>query len=111
MTDTSETKRLLLAARLLLDRPEHWTKNAFGRRSPDSPPTGWSNPYATCFCLMGAVRRASEQTGVSSLHATIALRTVLGNNGITCFNDDPSTTHEDVLAAIDRAITLEEASA
>jgi hypothetical protein len=94
------TVDVLRDARALIDTPEKWCKGIMrsgGRR-----------------CAVGAV---SDATGgemhmrESEANAAFgALARAAGGRRIYLLNDDPKTTHADVIAAFDRAIAAEEAS-
>lgn len=81
-----------------------WTKNYFARNA-DQDPVPITHPYATCFCLVGALRRVSNVRMVEiPIEAQLALQRVVGRQSIPDFNDDPETTKEDVINAIEEAI-------
>ena len=90
----SNTLDALLAARKLIENPEHW------RQGPSSD---------TCFCAMGALGHVA--TGTDALwEAQQALYGALPERGgIANFNDNHS--HAEVLALFNRAIEAERALA
>ncbi len=49
---------VLLAARALIEDPEHWTTGTFARDSQGGDPVEPYSPKATCFCAAGAALRA-----------------------------------------------------
>lgn len=105
---SAETARVLREARKLIERPEAWTRGAFARSSAQWPVAS-DDAEAACWCIHGAINRISRiacrEDG--AMDAKIALRNALPAS-IALFNDDPSTTHADVLAAFDRAIAAED---
>lgn len=92
------TKEVLVKARALVEKG--WTKDAYARDS-----SGDRVPYydftACQWCMVGAVDAADDIR--LRFSAKDILRRVIGGQ-ISAFNDAPSTTHADVLAAFDRAI-------
>ncbi|WP_037500667.1 DUF6197 family protein [Sphingomonas jaspsi] len=104
---------LLIRVREILADPEHWTKDSFARDDNGYfiDPT---EPVARCFCLDGALIRAAHElhpeVNTSNPYrfgeyrdAADRLSNFAGRNHLQ-FNDDPETTHADVLALIDKAI-------
>lgn len=103
-------KENLIAAKALIDTPEKWIKGSL------------QNAEETCFCTYGAAAKVARtfphKSGMDSL-LTDALADALPDsflpdpNGILSiaqFNDDPSTTHADIMALFDRAIDAQDAS-
>lgn len=96
------TGQILTRARELITDPAHWGQaivaaNAEGHEVPVLE--------ATCFCAAGAICRAERELEASTnrfaAYLALGFQTgyVLGQ-----WNDDPTTTHADVLAAFDQAI-------
>jgi hypothetical protein len=95
----------LIAARALIDTPEKWVRGHYERQG--------------CYCALGAARKAlygttdwrpGEDWRGDDNHVTTALRRELSeewHGSVDDFNDDPSTTHADVLALFDRAIAAQ----
>lgn len=131
MTGETIELRILRRAREILTRPEAWTRGAFARRPPRTAlerevalsQTGKlkcdvGSDFADCFCAVGACGRAAYELGVP-LEETLAttrlreeiVRRVSGAPGVAFWNDDPGTTHAEVLALFDRVIEREEAKA
>lgn len=105
---------VLTQARALIEKPENWIKGAYFYDPEDSEVDFVS---AKCFCTLGAVgatlvedprlyimdkeimrllARAVQAPGASDTDESTVI----------AFNDDPFTTHEDVLGMFDRAIEL-----
>lgn len=101
---------ILRKARALIDAPEKWTRGALARDA-DRIPQWPADESATCFCSLGAIVKASgREAGQEHAPDTASRRAMeraIGQN-IETWNDDPATTHADVLAAFDRAIALAE---
>lgn len=98
-------KIILQRARALL--AEHWNKGA------------WYDEEGQTYCALGAVQAAGSyskdpiiaahsQTAGSEKAIQYLMKAIPMKYGgsIIGFNDNPSTTHEDVLSAYDRAIEL-----
>jgi hypothetical protein len=100
--------QVLQEARYLVADPAHWT-----RLMPARDAKGLfvlpTDPGAVCFCIVGAIMRAAgSDRSPAFQEAHGALRDAIAPiQGIGFgFNDNPKTTHADVLRAIDRAIFI-----
>jgi hypothetical protein len=89
----------LIAAKALIDTPEKWTKGAF------------SNGKG-CRCAMGAVMTVRGGDSYIARKPLAALRRQLPAEfiredvfDVSSFNDDTATTHADIMALFDRAIS------
>lgn len=112
---SAETAAILRRARERISDPARWCKGAFssnamGQRCVDGPTASG----ARAWCASGSVL-AEHADNVGGEMALTALRhQVRRSTGlritIAAYNDDPSTTHADILALYDRAIAAEEAS-
>lgn len=107
------TREVLVAARALIDTPEKWTKDrAYALDSVGHRVSSY-NDDAVAFCVDGAAARAvDDETGGSKLYDQVrqALKRALPagyERSIWAFNDDPATTHADVLALFDAAIAAQ----
>ena len=88
-----------MKAHELLATPDRWTK---GRFAADTSGHGVapSNPEATCFCMLGALRRCYP-----ALEEYLAIRKRLGKwlhetygiSSVVVFNDAEERTHSDVV--------------
>ena len=54
------TKSILEATLALIERPENWVRGVFARSKPGGHELRPQNPKATCFCLKGAMYRATH---------------------------------------------------
>lgn len=87
----------LIAAKALIDTPEKWRKDAFGSQG--------------CYCTAGALRVVVGENFESTLAWAVLWRNLpKGSRGVVSFNDDPATTHADIMALFDRAIDAAQAS-
>jgi hypothetical protein len=96
------TLQILTAARELLSDEARWTKKVFAR-SRSRRVLDAASSDAVCWCSLGAICRISLGDDVLRLGAEEILRSTV-KMPIGQFNDDPATTHADVLDAFDRAI-------
>jgi hypothetical protein len=89
-------KENLIAARALIDMPEKWGKGSRGLRG--------TRECAMTAC--GALKLKSHEFDGVRLALTAALPhgSDLTAPAVVRFNDDPSTTHTDIMALFDRAI-------
>lgn len=100
----NEVAKLLTAAKKLIEKPEHWTKGWFAKDERGTD-TNCYSPSAVRFCSWGALRRAGCETltqATEQLRLAMDIDIPPDGEVIACFND--SHTHEEVLAAFDRAI-------
>lgn len=103
---------VLKSARGILEDPKKWAKEdyAFDRHGRS---VGAGDSTATCFCAVGAIRRASLDAGFgsnASLTAQDYLRLAMSGNIIRA-NDADDTKHIEVLMAFDFAILMAEGDA
>lgn len=95
-------KEILIAARAKIEAPERWIRNAIAISAHGDPVPPRSN-RARCWCIEGAIRCVApsdiQVTGAMALFATI-----VGDTNVPAWNDAPTRTHAEVLAAFDRAI-------
>lgn len=89
-------KESLIAAKALIDTPEKWIKGELHTK----------RGAQHCYCIYGAlaqvVRTEEDDAGVVR-----ALRAVAPHRYLSVFNDDPATTHADIMALFDRAIAAQ----
>ena len=106
MTRTFEQDaEVLRVARIMIEQPENWTKGVLARHRNGNP-IGYDTKNAYCFCMVGALCRASNDGLIPEevLNAVkFAVCTIKQTAFLDEFNDDPATTHADVLAAMDLA--------
>lgn len=108
-----ELKEILEKAKCLIDTPEKWIKNVFARDATGKP-VAPEDTTATCFCLMGAYRRAASSShsalpiGVAyqAIYQAIPSLTKYAKYAsLPNFNDSPETTHADVMKILDQTIS------
>lgn len=79
----------------LLDSPDKWIKGCMARDSKGNSVNS-TDINATCWCLLGAIRKVYG--------ASYAKRIYLLWNYLGCdigeFNDDPTTTYEDIIKLV-----------
>ena len=88
----------LIAAKALIATPEKWIKGEFERDG--------------CFCARGAIQAVNldssrEIDAEEALEAAVPRRARHRSkfvSSVSKFNDDPNTTHADIMALFDRAI-------
>ena len=89
-----EVTQTILKARELLSDPDKWFKGSMTNRAHNA------------FCVMGAIRVVTTGDALTWNRKTVeASNRVAGfvPGIVSAFNDDPNTTHADVLALLDRA--------
>lgn len=93
--------KVLVSARELLSDEKRWTKGASARDATGDDVDPRSE-RAVCWCVVGAVVKST----LGMLHQEAALNQVhdVVDEPIPEFNDAPTSTHADVLRALDAAI-------
>lgn len=104
-----KASKVLRKARKLIKREEHWIKSdiGFGRLR------GVDAVHQECGCAMGACIAVASVTGDWAIPAIEYLNLDAQHYGyinLMKANDDPATTHKQVLRAFDRAIKAAEAA-
>lgn len=110
------TLEILKAARELISAPERWTKGHFAKNGAGIA-TYCRSSSAVCWCASGAtawvVQDEDASSGVADdIDADVELAKTLGGSNpgdVASFNDQPTTTHAEVLALFDRTIARLEA--
>ncbi len=91
-------KENLIAAKDLIADPAKWIK-------------GKSSDGCGCFCIVGACCEVGAITAANLLDDLVSAED-FPDRGIlrpaAAFNDDPATTHADVMSLFDRAIAAQE---
>lgn len=90
-------KAKLKALRKLLSVRKRWTQDVFARTASGRPCEPLS-PKAVCWCLYGGCEKVGMVVITPLFEFLI--------QGIANFNDDPETSHKDVLRVVDKAIKL-----
>lgn len=110
--------QIIQGVRKLLDKPESWTKRTFVRDAEGLPLTFVDDVRACSWCLLGAFH-ASGDTNIlrknfemyinfsyeETNKAHIACNSILmemGHGTLSVFNDEPATTHADVLNFLEK---------
>lgn len=92
---------VLRDVRDLLSMPEAWIKDDWSQTVEGTPCSPDSN-RAACWCLTGAISRFDgDDSG-----ALVIVKRVVPGGLAARFNDDPKTTHADILRVLDQAIEL-----
>lgn len=114
---TPDTLAILRGARALLARPDAWLRGV-GARTSEGELCPSSSPAAACFCAIGVLNHLAPLGGWGKAHRALFAELpkawcsrVKPSNvkddhwvSVARFNDDPNTTHADLLALFDRAI-------
>lgn len=97
--------KVLRQAKRILSKKSAWTRHCLAVDKFGLPVLPTSSK-AVAFCMLGAVSKAKHDLGVGT-SACSALYKVIPTGLVGTFNDNPSTTHEDVLRMFDKAIIEE----
>ena len=115
----SKVSSVLVKARQILDKPDAWIKGQLtGHNGGNIPTTSLSDvrtreflAEADVVCLVGAVHKACVELDLIDNdlldRSMLLLSRTVALHHKTCaifFNDDPETTHDDVLDVLDLAI-------
>lgn len=114
---------VFVAARELISEPESWCKKTQGRTA-DGEHVFADDPRAVSFCILGSIARVKGLTGAYSearevrmMASTIDYPDVYHHPlsraarfhpafKVAEWNNDPKTTHSDILAKLDEMIEL-----
>ena len=91
--------------RELLTPPERWTKGAYARDSKGRIIFG-DDKKAVCFCTIGAHQHVLGDGDSWYSDDVDSMFERIGIQIVSEWNDDPSTTHADILAKLDEAIAV-----
>lgn len=102
----STLKRDLEATKSLIELPKNWTQGAMRRDRFGNDAT---KDKATCRCLMAAMFDAVGGRGSLEGRERVdameeAVKPYYSQCSIAMFNDDPKTTHGDVLTVLNKAL-------
>ena len=88
----------------LLSDPKRWTKDTYARRE-DGEPVCSRSPRAVSWCIAGAITKCYPDAEYPRMHSIIfnILQKRNVELGIGGFNDDPRTTHDQVVALLKEA--------
>ena len=91
----------------LLKKPGGWMQGSFsnGKYTYKGKKPSWSDPQATCFCLIGAglnVTQAEMWKDTELWEKEI--EKTLNGQSVPGFNDKRSTTHADVIRVLNQTI-------
>ena len=128
MNGLTHVEPILKAARKTIERADRWTVG-FMARDGEGAPCSSAAPEARCWCLVGAVNRATEDLDISPAFRDAVYRRLCEElnrmepsgewrageratvefirGALTAFNDH--RTHDQVLTLLDRAIEGEAA--
>lgn len=97
------TMDALIALKTLLAEPSSWTKGKPARNAEGNRIAPTSD-NAVCWCLLGAIYRITYYD--HNLFTVICgiMNRLVNSLGLSTYNDDPTTTHADILKLIDTAI-------
>lgn len=103
----------LEAAIHLIENEASWTKNASSRNA-NGEDVPYNDPTAVAWCATGALRRVTQdsiQGDFQFARLTAAVASDLANifdahppAAVMCYNDHPSTTHEDIVLVMKKGL-------
>lgn len=102
----SRLTNVLIAAKALIDTPEKWSQGSLYRDATGNISGGYreENQPVSC-CSLGALIEATQDLDATVFGAAVVLlRREMGGGHIGTYNDEIGRTHEEVMAAWDRAI-------
>ena len=113
-----QAKQDLIQAKALIENPKHWTRKAYARDAEGRGTTP-TNPSACSFCASGAMVKAVANTsdGVGrnddereSVAGNLLILTAMEMEGCTLVDLNDDFSHDYVMAAYDKAITMAESA-
>lgn len=87
---------VLTKAKELLKDPKNWNKDGGYYRN--------ANPNSGCYCIFGALGEVNEQYGPEWSGILHGEMTGVSSSLVVEFNDDPDTTHQDLMDWFDKTI-------
>ena len=105
MTTQKDVTRILESTKSILESESSWIQGAMAMSS-GMEEVDYLDESACKWCLTGAIRKAMYLAKCHDVPLVEArILDVIDHNHLIHFNDAEDTTHEDVLAALDKAIT------
>lgn len=97
----------LIEEKELLSNPAHWTKGDLARDENGVTIDPYSNK-AICWCQAGAEMkiRANNWHNITVFTIKDIVARTMSHNSAVLFNDDPNTTHDDLMKFYDECIIL-----
>lgn len=95
-------KDVLLRAAEIIEPEGAWTQSWFAKTA-EGEPCGVFEPSAVCWCVSGAIQRASDGNGHATYAAMVALERHLrlpGYSPVTFWNDSLQRTQAEAVAAL-----------
>jgi hypothetical protein len=111
--DFERPREALICTRKLIERPERWTKQAWARDAQGRIVLP-SSPRACRWSISGALSRVTRaRLSQAEEVAYAALRHAMppGYCDVMGYENAPGTSHNDILALVDRAIAVLDAEA
>jgi hypothetical protein len=104
---------ILIKAKAEIANPARWTREAYAR-DEDGQAVDIFDTNACQFCAIGAIRRQSPTPRVINMpieYAVMAINEVCREKARTIYhyNDQPETSHEDIIQIFDATIRVERA--
>jgi hypothetical protein len=106
-TAPTKPSEALRAARELLSDPKRWTKFSMAKNAKKIDVSPFSDE-AVCFCSLGALERVSDCPVTQGDASYKHLKKGANRGWVDTWNDDPDTTHRDIIKGFDLAIALAE---
>ena len=105
MTTQKDVTRILESTKSILESESSWIQGAMAMNS-GMEEVDYLDESACKWCLTGAIRKAMHLARCHEVPAVeFPIMLVLNHNNIILFNEDPRTTHNDVMEILDKAIT------
>lgn len=101
-----KASEILRAAKARISTPDRWTQGASARNAFGLHVTPFSE-HATCYCGYGAIWSIKNHGVLRHESSETYLSLSVGRH-FPYYNDEPGRTHEEVMAAFDKAIQLAE---
>lgn len=101
-----EVVKILTAVKKLVSKPASWTKKT-NARNVYGQEVSYEDADATCFCLNGAVNRATFRINCYyDVYVKIreSLQEAAGTANLIAYNDDLATTHKDIINMLNKAL-------
>lgn len=101
-----DTVKLLKRAKLCLEKNK-WIRGSLAKKANGQTACGVLDREAKCFCVMGALYRASGSLEYENIVDAVDILCVANNtNNLVAFNDHVATSKQQILKLFNKAIEL-----
>lgn len=99
--------KILTYTRELIKEEKNWTQGVFARDIDGNRSSVYDGSDCHCYCLAGAIIKTIKELGLSHVdyHHKIYYYLSMDNGNYMAYNDDPNTSHKDIIDLLDKKIS------